>query len=109
MTNQNLAPCRAMVSIEDGEPLATHIQEHIDRLPNEALKQAVVGLKQNIDKMNKERDRVDTLEMEQKAAEYASIIKPLMDEIRLHADNLEMVVDDEIWPLPKTRELLFTR
>jgi hypothetical protein len=38
-----------MVSIEDGEPLATQIQEHIDRLPNEALKQMVVGLKQHID------------------------------------------------------------
>jgi hypothetical protein len=38
-----------MVSIEDGEPLATQTQEHVDRLPNEALKQAVVGLKQHID------------------------------------------------------------
>jgi hypothetical protein len=41
-----------MVSIEDGEPLAkeiAQIQEHIDRLPNEALKQTVVGLKQHID------------------------------------------------------------
>ena len=49
MKNQNLAPCQAMVSIEDGEPLATQIQEHIDRLPNDALKRTVVGLKQHLD------------------------------------------------------------
>ncbi len=49
MTNQDLAPCQAMVSIEDGEPLARRIQQHIDRLPNEALKQAVVDLKRHID------------------------------------------------------------
>jgi hypothetical protein len=49
MTNRNLAPCQAMVSIEDGEPFAPQIQEHIDRLPNEALKQTVVGLKKHID------------------------------------------------------------
>jgi glutamine synthetase type III len=33
----------------------------------------------------------------------------LMDSIRDHADALEKVVDDETWPLPKMREILFTR
>ncbi len=32
---------------------------------------------------------------------------PLMDEIRSHADALELIVDDEMWTLPKYRELLF--
>lgn len=32
-----------------------------------------------------------------------------LDEIRSHIDKLELIVDDEIWPLPKYRELLFTR
>lgn len=49
MTNRNLAPCQAMVSIEDGEPLAKQIQHHMDRLPNDALKQATIRLKAYLD------------------------------------------------------------
>jgi len=40
---------------------------------------------------------------------YCDNVKPYFDEIRTHADALEMVVDDNIWPLPKYRELLFIR
>ena len=42
-------------------------------------------------------------------AAYESKVKPYLDEIRNHIDKLELVVDNEIWPLPKYRELLFTR
>lgn len=49
MTNRNLAPCQAMVSIEDGEPLAKQIQHHMDRLPNDELKQATIELKAHLD------------------------------------------------------------
>ena len=34
-------------------------------------------------------------------------MKPYLDKIRYHIDKLELLVDDEIWPLPKYRELLF--
>jgi glutamine synthetase len=44
-----------------------------------------------------------------KAKDYESNVKPYLEEIRYHIDKLELVVDDEIWPLPKYRELLFTR
>lgn len=36
-------------------------------------------------------------------------VKPYLDKIRDHIDHLEMEIDDEIWPLPKYRELLFTK
>ena len=42
-----------------------------------------------------------------KAIAYHDTILPLMAEIRTHADELEMIVDDEMWTLPKYRELLF--
>ena len=45
----------------------------------------------------------------EKAIAYSKIIFPYMDDIRYHIDKLELVVDDEIWPLPKYREILFTR
>jgi len=45
----------------------------------------------------------------QMALAYESKVKPYLDEIRLHIDKLELIVDNEMWPLPKYRELLFTR
>ena len=44
-----------------------------------------------------------------KAAAYCNEVKPLFDEIRYHCDKLELMVDDELWPLTKYRELLFTK
>ncbi|UMB61871.1 glutamine synthetase III [Lutibacter sp. A80] len=44
-----------------------------------------------------------------KAHEYCKTIKPFFEEIRYHCDKLEIMVDDEIWPLTKYRELLFIR
>jgi len=43
------------------------------------------------------------------AALYCDKIKPLMDEIRTITDTLENLVDDELWPLPKYREMLFSK
>ncbi len=46
----------------------------------------------------------------QKTAEtFCNDVKPLFDEIRNASDALEMLIDDELWPLTKYRELLFTR
>ena len=44
-----------------------------------------------------------------KALAYEAKVKPYLEEIRIHIDKLELVVDNELWPLPKYRELLFTR
>ena len=45
----------------------------------------------------------------EKANMYSSRVKPYLEEIRYHIDKLELIIDDEMWPLPKYRELLFTR
>ncbi len=45
----------------------------------------------------------------EKAKAYDSTVLPYMDKIRYHIDKLELVVDNELWPLPKYRELLFVR
>lgn len=55
----------------------------------------------------KEANMID--EIHSKAMAYQSNVFPYMDRIRVVADKLEMVVDDELWPLPKYRELLFFR
>ena len=43
----------------------------------------------------------------ERAKVYSHEVKDLMDKVRYSADHLEMLVDDEMWPLPKYRELLF--
>jgi len=45
----------------------------------------------------------------EKANAYSTKVKPYLAEIRYNIDKLELLVDDEIWPLPKYRELLFAR
>ena len=40
-----------------------------------------------------------------KASAYSQTVFPYMEKIREKADKLEMVIDDELWPLPKYREL----
>lgn len=48
-------------------------------------------------------------DVEEKAIAYCDKVKHYFDEIRYHADKLELLIEDELWPLPKFRELLFTR
>jgi len=48
-------------------------------------------------------------ELEDRVREYNTVILPYFERIRYHADKLELLVDDELWPLPKYRELLFIR
>lgn len=45
----------------------------------------------------------------ERAESYKSKVLPYFDKIRYHVDKLEFLVDDEVWPLPKYRELLFIK
>ena len=45
----------------------------------------------------------------EKAIAYDETVFPCLADIRYHIDKLELVVDNELWPLPKYRELLFVR
>lgn len=73
------------------------------------ISEHVNGMKESIDKMTNEMDRLSKVELEKQADGYAQKVKPMMDKVREHADALELVVDDELWPLPKMREILWTR
>lgn len=45
----------------------------------------------------------------EKAKAYDETVRPYLQDIRYHIDKLELIVDNELWPLPKYRELLFVR
>jgi glutamine synthetase len=63
---------------------------------------------EGVEKMTDARHKANRQPDERsKAIAYHDTVLPLMAEIRTHADELEMIVDDEMWTLPKYRELLF--
>ncbi|MCQ2139082.1 MAG: glutamine synthetase III [Bacteroidales bacterium] len=65
---------------------------------------------ENVEKMVEARKVANHLTSErEKAVAYHDTVAPLIEEIRYHVDKLECIVDDEAWPLPKYRELLFIR
>jgi glutamine synthetase len=67
-------------------------------------------IKKLVGEMIEERKKANVIEdTYKKAIAYEISVKPYMEEIRIHIDKLELIVDNEIWPLPKYRELLFTR
>ena len=67
-------------------------------------------IKEKVDEMVEARKVANKIESErEKAIAYHDKIVPMLEAIRYHIDKLELVVDDQIWTLPKYRELLFNR
>lgn len=48
-------------------------------------------------------------DFQEKAEAFSNNVKPLFETIRYHADELEELIDNNLWPLTKYREMLFTR
>lgn len=69
----------------------SYIKEHVD---------AMVAARKVANKIADERE---------KAIAYHDTIAPMLEQIRYHIDKLELIVDDQMWTLPKYRELLFIR
>jgi glutamine synthetase len=70
----------------------------------------ITDIKKMVNSMIEERKKANVIEDSfRKALAYEKMVKPYLEEIRYHIDKLELMVDNEIWPLPKYRELLFTR
>ncbi len=70
----------------------------------------IADINSKVTAMIEERKKANKLDKAQpKADAYCNAVKPYFDEIRYHCDKLEMMVDDDLWPLTKYRELLFTK
>jgi glutamine synthetase len=85
-----------------------------EKLPEEnyfhKVREHVIGLMDSLDRLQAKREELegpgDTLERA-RAARDELVVR--MEECRYHADTLETIVDDAIWPLPKYNELLWRR
>ncbi|MBP6635488.1 MAG: glutamine synthetase III [Paludibacter sp.] len=70
----------------------------------------LTAIKTNVDAMVEERKVANKIDHEyDKAVAYHDKVLPYFEVIRYHVDKLELIVDDEMWTLPKYRELLFIR
>ncbi|MFT4063117.1 MAG: glutamine synthetase III [Edaphocola sp.] len=64
----------------------------------------------NVEAMIEARKKANKIEhANKKAFAYCGEVKAKFDKIRYHADKLELIIDDKLWPMPKYRELLFLR
>ncbi|MBU2046787.1 MAG: glutamine synthetase type III, partial [Bacteroidetes bacterium] len=67
-------------------------------------------IKKNVEAMVEERKKANVIEdIREKSIAYDEKVKSYFNSIRYHVDKLELLVDDDIWPLPKFRELLFIK
>jgi glutamine synthetase len=75
-----------------------------------AISDHINFIKTKVDEMTEARKKANSItDVKKQAVEYCDKVKAYFDDIRYHVDKLELLVDDESWPLPKYRELLFTK
>ncbi|MDE7465973.1 MAG: glutamine synthetase III [Muribaculaceae bacterium] len=76
----------------------------------ESISDHISAVKSGVDAMVDARRIANKITSErEKAIAYHDTVAPRMEEIRYHIDKLELMVDNEIWTLPKYREMLFIR
>ena len=76
----------------------------------EEISERISIMKAKTEQMVEARKIANRIEDERtKAVEYYDKVLPYLDEIRYQVDKLELIIDDEMWTLPKYRELLFVR
>ncbi len=76
----------------------------------EKISKHMLVIKDTVEAMVDARRQANRIKSErEKAIAYHDNVVPCMETIRYHIDKLELMVDNEIWPLPKYRELLFIR
>ena len=75
-----------------------------------AISEHTSYIKKHVDEMVEARKVANRITTErEKAIAYHDTVAPMLEQIRYHIDKLELIVDDQMWTLPKYRELLFVR
>ncbi len=105
MLLENVRNLKEVFSVEEYEDLASGRKELIKEIGGH-----ISAIKAKCKEMVEARKQVNVIEdVIEKAMAYDKKVKPYLEEVRYHIDKLELIVDDEKWPLPKYRELLFVR
>ena len=74
------------------------------------VSECVSKLHTSTSSLRSERSKINKMDdIAKRAVKYGSVVTPLIEEVGNHCARLEQLVDNEIWPLPKFQEMLFTR
>ena len=91
-----------------GSDFKTHAEEQLILI--QEISKSIALINSGVTKMINERKKANKIEdLEKRASLYCNKVKPYFEEIRYYCDKLELLIDDELWPLTKYRELLFTK
>ena len=89
-----------------GDEYMTYCSSEIETLKK--ISCLINDISRDVDALVEARKKANKIQdIAERAKVYSHEVKDMMDKVRASADNLEMVIDDEMWPLPKYRELLF--
>ena len=89
-----------------GDEYMTYCSSEIETLKK--ISCLINDISRDVDALVEARKKANRIQdIAERAKVYSHEVKDMMDKVRASADNLEMVIDDEMWPLPKYRELLF--
>ncbi len=95
-------------AFSDPEKLRSLTAYNVDLI--EKINKHTSFIAEKVDEMVEKRREVNKIQdVRELAIAYHDEIEPFFDAIRLHIDKLELIVEDEMWTLPKYRELLFIR
>lgn len=101
----NVSKVKSLFAADKADKIAGADMDTIEAIADHAH-----AIKHATDAMTDARRHANRISSErEKAIAYHDNVIPLMEEIRRHIDKLELMVDNEMWPLPKYRELLFIR
>lgn len=101
----NLVKIKSLFDDVKSEKIAAQDLQTIEK-----ISEHMSAIKEEVEKMVDARRNANALKCErEKAIAYHDNVVPGMERIRYHIDKLELMVDNEMWPLPKYRELLFIR
>ncbi len=90
-----------------GDKFKTYAKEQLALI--EGISQHIEAINSLVTKMIEARKSCNKVtDLDKKAKAYCVKVKPHLESIRYHCDKLELMIDDELWPLTKYRELLFT-
>ena len=105
MLVDNLVKLKTLFPVAKGNALTAR-----DLGTIENISELLCAIKEETERMTNARKQANHLTCErEKAIAYHDNVVPAMERIRQHIDKLELMVDDEMWPLPKYREMLFIR
>lgn len=97
---------RGLKEILEGKDYKKASAQQIDRILE--ISDRIRSIRQNVESMVEARKNANALDSEkEKALAYNKLVLPFFEPIRHEVDKLELMVSDELWPLPKYREMLF--